>query len=246
MAQKQHSVRLFIDADLTKDGGVVLDKSQTHYVGTVMRQEAGDSIILFNGRDGEWLGHIQEVKKSHALVHSTEQLRPQTSGPDIQLLFAPVKKTQNAMIVQKATELGVSQIIPVQTLRTNSDKIRKDKMLLQVIEAAEQSERLSIPEITDPLKLNAALDQLEEDRILIFCHERLAEGAALVVLEKLTEHKKFAVLIGPEGGFSDDERTKILSCDQAHAISLGPRILRAETAVISALSLLQSVCGDWK
>jgi len=246
MAQKQHSVRLFIDADLTKDGGVVLDKPQAHYVGTVMRQGVDDSLILFNGRDGEWIGQIQEIKKNLALVHLKEQTRPQTAGPDIQLLFAPVKKTQNAMIVQKATELGVSQITPVQTLRTNSDKIRRDKMRLQVIEAAEQSERISIPDIADPQKLNVALDLLEEDRMLIFCHERLAEGGAISILSKLAEYQKFAVLIGPEGGFSDEERTKILSCDQAHAICLGPRILRAETAVISALSLLQAVCGDWR
>lgn len=245
MAQKQHSVRLFMDADLIKDGGVVLDKAQAHYVGTVMRKGVDDEIILFNGRDGEWIGQIQEMKKSLALVHLTEQLRPQTIEPDIQLLFAPVKKTQNAMIVQKATELGVSRITPIQTLRTNSDKLRRDKMRLQVIEAAEQSERLTIPEIDEPQKLNVALDQLEEGRILVFCHERMVEGGALSVLTKLTEYKKFAVLVGPEGGFSDEERIKILSCDQAHAISLGPRILRAETAVISALSLLQSVCGDW-
>ncbi|MBL4740798.1 MAG: 16S rRNA (uracil(1498)-N(3))-methyltransferase [Sneathiella sp.] len=245
MAQKQHSVRLFIDADLTKDGGVVLDKPQVHYVGTVMRQGVGDSLLLFNGRDGEWIGQIQEIKKNLALVHLTEQTRTQTAGPDIQLLFAPIKKTQNAIIIQKATELGVSQITPVQTLRTNSDKIRKDRMQLQVIEAAEQSERLSIPEISNPVKLNTALGQLDKDRILIFCHERLAEGKALSVLQNLTGHKKFAVLIGPEGGFSDEERIKILSCDQAHAISLGPRVLRAETAVISALSLLQAACGDW-
>ncbi len=246
MSQKQHSVRLYLDVDLSKDTGVVLDKSQAHYVGTVMRHQTGDTIVLFNGRDGEWLGEIQEIKKNHALVHPTKQLRMQDEGPDIQLLFAPVKKIQNAIIVQKATELGVNEIIPVQTIRTNADRLRTDKAQLQVIEAAEQCERLTIPVIQEPMKLDKALDALDADRSLIFCHERFDGKDAVTLLNSVRGAKKIAILVGPEGGFTDEERKRIMSCDQAHTLSLGPRILRAETAVIAAISLVQAICGDWQ
>lgn len=245
MTQKQYSVRLYLDADLAKDSGAVLDRAQAHYVGTVMRRQVGDEIVLFNGRDGEWLGSLQEVKKGHALVHLVEQLRPQTEGPDIQLWFSPVKKIQNALIVQKATELGVREIIPVQTIRTNADRLRHDKAHLQAIEAAEQSERITVPVIHDTQKLDQVLKNVEPDRQLIFCHERYDDKSALSVLESLKDGNKWAILVGPEGGFTDDEREKIRSCDQTHTISLGPRILRAETAVISAITLLQATCGDW-
>ena len=137
MAQKEFSVRLYIEVALAAGQGVVLEKSQAHYIGTVMRRSVGDEILLFNGRDGEWQAVIQEIRKSHVLVHPVSCRRPQTDVPDIQLMFAPVKKIQTALIIQKATELGVSDLRPVQTLRTNADRLREDKMLLQATEAAE-------------------------------------------------------------------------------------------------------------
>jgi len=246
MAQKQYSVRIYIDADLSQDKGVVLDKTQAHYVVTVMRRKIGDEIVLFNGRDGEWVGKVQEVRKSHALINLISCLREQAAEPDIHLVFSPVKKIQNALIVQKATELGVSELIPVQTLRTNSDRPREDKMVLQAIEAAEQSERLTIPVIQQTQKLEKYLAKMEPDRALIFCHERHDSKDPISVLSGLTISNKFAVLVGPEGGFSDAERKMIMSCDNSHTLGLGPRILRAETAVVSALSLLQAVRGDWQ
>ncbi|GLQ05664.1 16S rRNA (uracil(1498)-N(3))-methyltransferase [Sneathiella chinensis] len=245
MSQKQFSVRLFVDQDLKKDLGVALDKPQAHYVATVMRHQAGDRVVLFNGRDGEWLGEIQEARKQTVLIHVQEQLRPQPEAMDLQLWFAPVKKIQNGLIVQKATELGVSALVPVQTQRTNADRLRTDKAYLQAIEAAEQSERLTVPEVREPVRLDTMLKALEPDRQLLFCHERLDGASALEVLQRQGRAQKWAVLVGPEGGFTDEERELIQSCEQAHAISLGPRILRAETAVIASLSLLQAVCGDW-
>jgi len=246
MAQKQHSVRIYIDADLSMDNGVVLDKAQAHYVGTVMRRKIDDEIVMFNGRDGEWLGKVQEVRKNHALVSLVECLREQTNEPDIHLAFSPVKKIQNALIIQKATELGVSELVPVQTLRTNSDRPREDKMLMQAIEAAEQSERLTVPIVQPPQKLEKYLARMEPDRALIFCHERHDTQDPIAVLSALPDTTKYTVLVGPEGGFSDAERKMIMSCDNSHTLGLGSRILRAETAVVSALSLLQAVRGDWQ
>lgn len=246
MAQKEFSVRLYVEADLVADQGVVLDRAQAHYVGAVMRRQVGEEVLLFNGRDGEWRAQIQEIKKNHALLNPTEQRKAQTADLDIQLWFAPVKKIQTALIVQKATELGASALIPVQTVRTNADRLREEKMQLQAIEAAEQCERLTIPEIRPLQKLDQVLKAIEADRTLIFCHERSDAENPIAVLSALKGNQKFAVLIGPEGGFTDEERLKIASCDGAHILGMGPRILRAETAAVSALTLLQAVCGDWQ
>jgi len=245
MAQKQYSVRLYVASDLGQDLGVVLDKAQSHYVATVMRREVGDNVALFNGRDGEWIGVLQEVHKNHCLIHVTDQQRKQTPEPDIYMLFAPVKKVQTNMIVQKATELGAAEIIPVQTARTHGDRIRTDKLNLQALEAAEQCQRLNVPPVREIQKLDVALAALEPDRILIFCNENLTGDHSLEVLQSLKGGKKWAVLTGPEGGFTDEECALVEARANTHTISLGPRLLRAETAVIASLTLLQAVCGDW-
>lgn len=246
MFPKPYSLRLFVPSDLGQDLGVVLDKAQSHYVANVMRKAAGDRIALFNGRHGEWLGLLQEVHKNHCLVHVTEQLRPQLAEPDITLLFAPVKKVQTALIIQKATELGVAALQPVLTARTNAERVRPDKMRLQALEAAEQCERLNLPEVGEPISLEMALARLEPERVLLFCNERLTGNSAGEVIPALADAGKWAVLTGPEGGFTDEEIALISARENTHAISLGPRILRAETAVIAALSLLQAFHGDWK
>ncbi len=245
MAQKQYSVRLFVASDLAKDLGVVIDKAQSHYVATVMRRREGDRIALFNGRDGEWIGTLQDAHKNHCLIHITEQLRPQQAEPDIYMLFAPVKKAQTNFIVQKATELGAQEIWPVQTIRTNSERLRTDKLGLQALEAAEQCQRLNVPAIQKARKLQSALEELEPDRTLIFCDENLEGRDAIGALTDLRESTKWAVLTGPEGGFTDEEGDLIRNRPNTHAISLGPRLLRAETAVVASLTLLQAVCGDW-
>jgi 16S rRNA (uracil1498-N3)-methyltransferase len=246
MKTKQYSVRLFVTSDLAQDLGVVLDKPQSHYVATVMRRTVGEKVVLFNGRQGEWLGVLQEVHKNHCLVHVKECLRPQKDEPDIHLLFAPVKKIQTSMIVQKATELGVAEIQPVLTQRTNAERIRTEKLALQVLEAAEQCERLNLPLVHDATKLETALDDMDTDRILIFCDERRTGNMALDILSSLEENRKWALITGPEGGFTELEREFISSRENTFAVSLGSRILRAETAVIAGLSLMQASCGDWK
>ncbi|USG62157.1 16S rRNA (uracil(1498)-N(3))-methyltransferase [Sneathiella marina] len=245
MKTKQYSVRLFVTSNLGQDLGVVLDKPQSHYIATVMRRAAGERIALFNGRDGEWLGVLQEVHKNHCLVHVTEQLRSQEEEPDIHLLFAPVKKIQTNMIVQKATELGVAEIHPVLTRRTNSERLKKDKLELQALEAAEQCERLNLPIIHDAVKLDDAIKLLAPDRLLIFCDERRSGNAALDILPQFKDYRKWSMITGPEGGFTEEESKFISARENTVAISLGRRILRAETAVIAGLSLLQATCGDW-
>lgn len=245
MFPKPYSLRLFVPSDLGNDLGVVLDKNQSHYVANVMRKAAGERIALFNGRDGEWLGLLQEAHKNHCLVHVTEQLRPQLAEPDITLLFAPVKKIQTALIVQKATELGVAMLQPVQTARTNAERLREDKMELQALEAAEQCERLNVPAVGELVPLRQALDALAPDRVLLFCNERLTGNSAGEIIPALASAEKWAIVTGPEGGFTDEEISMIAGRANTHAMSLGPRILRAETAVIGALSLLQAFHGDW-
>ncbi|MEX1034487.1 MAG: 16S rRNA (uracil(1498)-N(3))-methyltransferase [Sneathiella sp.] len=245
MIPKQYSFRLFVPSELGKDLGVVLDKNQSHYVATVMRKEEGDKVGLFNGRDGEWLGRLQEVHKNHCLIHVTEQLRPQIAELDIELLFAPVKKIQTALIVQKATELGVASLQPVQTVRTNAERLRADKMALQALEAAEQCERLNVPVVHGLIKLEQALYALEPERTLIFCNERLTGENAVTTLSRLEKSEKWAIVTGPEGGFSDEEIDLISARPNTYPVSLGPRILRAETAVVAGLSLLQAFHGDW-
>ncbi len=173
-------------------------------------------------------------------------MRPFAEGADIWLLFSPVKKTQNNLIVQKATELGVREIHPVLTTRTNADRLRTDKMQAHIIEAVEQCERVDLPKLHDPEKLDRVLARIEPDRQLLFCHERDGENKILDVLQQLGNTKKWAVLIGPEGGLSSTDIEHLMKISNVKSISLGSRILRAETAVIAALSVIQAVAGDWK
>lgn len=244
--ERQTALRLFVENDLAADVGVALDKPQAHYIVNVMRRSAGEELLLVNGRDGEWRGIIQEARKSSCLVHVREQTRPFETGADLWLLFSPVKKTQNNLIVQKATELGVREIFPVLTGRTNADRLRADKMQAHIIEAMEQCERLDLPLLHDPVKLETALSLLEPDRQLLFCHERAGVDPILEAVTKLAGNEKWAILIGPEGGFTEDEAKRLLSFSNAKSVHLGGRILRAETAIIAALSVVQAAAGDWK
>ena len=246
MLKKQNTPRLYVEGDLSKDQGVPLGKEQSHYVVTVMRRAEGDELILFNGRDGEWRGVVQHARKNQCLIHIVEQLREQTSSPDLEIAFAPLKKIQNGIVVQKMTELGVSALRPVQTVRTNADRLREDKMELQVIEAAEQCERLDIPAVHGTVKLSALLKSVaDEGRTLVYCAERSDNINPVVLLKTVAETDKITVLVGPEGGFTDEELEKLQAVDNAYALKMGPRILRAETASIAAITLVQSVLGDW-
>ena len=235
MRQHYTLARLYVPAELSVGAQIDLPQNQAHFLGTVMRKRVGDKLRV-------WLAEISVLSKRKAQIVTTEQLRPAKPAPDIWLLFAPVKKARNSFIVEKATELGVSLLQPVITARTTSS-IKSDKMSAQIIEAAEQTERLDLPEICAALKLEQALENWDEARTLIFADEA---GDALPAAQTLTNIKPpCAVLIGPEGGFTDKEREFLRAKPCVAPISLGPRILRADTAALSVLAIWQAVSGDW-
>ena len=238
--------RLYIDADLTADAALPLDLKQTHYLRNVLRLEAGASLLLFNGRDGEWLAALEQLNKKQAIVRLLEQTRPQDPQNDIWLLVAPVKKDRLDYLAQKATEMGVGRLQPVITQRTQGSKggIKHDKLVANSIEAAEQCNIMCLPEIAETQKLQTVLADFPSDRQIIFCDEEAdvsTGGTALAALRGA----KLALLIGPEGGFDDSERALLLARDNVTRVSLGPRILRTDTAVVAALALVQSQVGDW-
>jgi len=238
--------RLYVPDDLMVGASIELSQSQAHYLGAVMRLKSGAQIRVFNGESCEYLAEITEIAKRRATITIVEQLRPAKSAPDIWLLFAPIKKHRNSFIIEKATELGAALIQPVITARTIS-KIRPktgmDKMEAQIIEAAEQTERLDLPQLGEPLKLDALLKDWDEARTLIFADEA---GDALPAATALAKIKApAAILIGPEGGFTPEERETLRAKPYCAPINLGPRILRADTAAAATLALWQAVSGDW-
>ena len=235
--------RLYVPQKLQTAGALSLSQTQAHFLGTVMRKKIGDHVRVFNGEDGEWLAEIKCLSKRKAEISITKLLRPAYSPPDVWLLFAPVKKSRTGFIVEKATELGVTRIQPVLTARTTST-LKTKKMGAQIVEAAEQTERLDLPKICEPVKLQALLEGWDEGRTLIFADEAGEGISAAKALAKI--QAPCAFLVGPEGGFTDDEREFLRSKSYVKAISLGPRILRADTAAVSVLSIWQAVSGDWQ
>lgn len=235
-------VRLCVDHDLAPGNSIALEKDQAHYLFNVMRLGAGARILLFNSRHGEWLAEVVEAGKRRGILQVVEQTRPLQMPPDLWLLFAPIKKTRTDFIVEKVTELGARRILPVGTEFTNSERIRRDKLQAHAREAAEQCGGTYVPEVAELAKLGAVLERWPADRNVLFCDETLVGPAA--TLDAL-QPGKWAILIGPEGGFSAAERTRLTQMPQTTAISLGPRILRADTAAVAALTLWQSALGDW-
>lgn len=250
--------RLFVTADLQPHADVRLDEEASKYLLRVMRLSPGDAIRVFNGRQGEWLCHLSPPEGKVAIIRPIEQSRAQAAAdtPPLTLLFAPVKKSETDFIVEKATELGVAQIQPVVTRFTQTRTVRLDRFNKIALEAAEQTERLDLPDICDLVSLEEALGTLPEGTALIFCDEAGDDDdkpwggdtgrarAAVGILSGLNG-RPAAILIGPEGGFSPEERQYLRNREDTYPISLGPRILRAETAVVSALTLWQAICGDW-
>jgi 16S rRNA (uracil1498-N3)-methyltransferase len=236
-------IRLFVTQDLAAGGAIIVAPEQAHYLTHVMRLTAGDELLLFNGRDGEWRAGVSQVARRTVALTVMAQVRPQALGPDLDLVVALVKRARLETIVEKAAELGVRRVRLAITERTNSERTRVDRLAAIAIEAAEQTGRLDAPAIEPPQKLSALLADWPVDRPLMFCDEA---GEAPPVLAALAGRAAgpWGVLIGPEGGFSANERAAIRARPAAVAVSLGPRILRADTAAISALTLWQAALGD--
>ncbi len=240
-------IRLFVEHPLGEKQTVALSREQAHYLFGVMRLGVGAEVALFNGQDGEWTAEVVEAGKRGGVLACSVQAAPQRMPPDLWLLFAPIKKARTDFIVEKAAELGAARICPVQTEFTNSERIRQDRLQAHAVEAAEQCGGIYVPAVDDLQKLDRVLADWPENRTLIFCDETLSEGGASHPLELLAGAKggAAAILIGPEGGFSEGERARLRAMPQALPIPLGPRILRADTAAVAALTLFQATRGDW-
>ena len=239
---------MFVTDDLAAGASLRPSREQQHYLLNVMRCRNGEAVLLFNGRDGEWRAELEREGKRDCQLLVRQVTRQQTSSPDLWLLFAPVKKARLDFIAQKASEMGCSRIWPVRTDHCQVSRVNDDRMLANAIEAAEQTERLDIAEITPFTDLAAALDSCETERRIIFCDEASAGDGdmnAIRVLADAAPIARAAIVIGPEGGFSEAERAMISGRQNSLKLSLGPRILRADTAAIAALACFQSVCGDW-
>jgi len=235
-------IRLFVDHPLGEGQTVPLDRDQAHYLFGVMRRSAGDAVLLFNGRDGEWLATVAEAGKRAGSLLCVSQSGPQRMPPDVWLLFSPIKKARTDFIVEKAAEMGAARILPIQAGFTNSERIRQDRLQAHAVEAAEQCGGTYVPEVCNLQKLDRLLSDWPDDRQLMFCDEALAGEATSL---SGAPGGKWAILIGPEGGFSPSERDRLRALPFAHPVSLGPRILRADTAAVAAMTLWQMALGDW-
>ena len=234
--------RLYVDQPLAEGNRVSLTREQAHYLFGVMRLSAGRAVSLFNGIDGEWRGDIIEAGKRGGTLECTAQTKPLQMPPDLWLCFAPIKKTRTDFIVEKATEMGAAKICPIQTDFTNSERIKQERLQAHAVEAAEQCGGTYVPEVTALQKLSVFLDHWPEERSLMFCDEtQLGAASSLASAAR----GAWAILIGPEGGFSPAERARLHNHPTAHVVSLGPRILRADTAAVAALTLWQCALGDW-
>jgi 16S rRNA (uracil1498-N3)-methyltransferase len=237
--------RLFVDAVLAGGATVACTPAQANYLRNVLRLGAGDAILVFNGRDGEWRAALAEAGKRGVALVVGGQVRAQEGGPDLHYLFAPLKRARLDYMVEKATEMGVARLRPVLTRRTAVDRVNPERMRANAIEAAEQCGILRLPEVRTPEKLERVIAEWDASRPLVFCDEDGAEHCPFTALAMI-EPGPIAVLVGPEGGFDPAERELLSSQPFVTRISLGPRILRADTAAVAALALVNAVLGDWR
>lgn len=233
--------RLYVTTPLGAGTHVELDAGQANYLGNVMRLKPGDQLLLFDGTSGEWLAEVAEAGRKRMALAVVEPTSPQESVPDLWLAFAPVKKGRVDWLVEKAVELGVARLLPVVTQRTIVDKLNLERMRAHIVEAAEQCGRTALADIEEPVKLDRFLKVREPGRTLYFADESGGEPTA----SSFTPGRAL-ILTGPEGGFTPEEAAAIRAAPNAHAISLGPRILRAETAALAAVAAWMASVGDWR
>ena len=237
-------VRLYVEHPLGAGQSVPLDRDQAHYLFGVMRLGQGAVVALFNGRDGEWQAEVAEAGKRGGALTCRAQSKSLQLPPDLWLMFAPIKKARTDFIVEKAAEMGAARIMPVVTDYTNSERIRQDRLQAHAVDAAEQCGGTYVPDVAELQKLSRLLDHWPADRQLMFCDEAEV-GNALELAAGDHKNAPWAIVIGPEGGFSDGERKRLSAMAQSHVVSLGPRILRADTAAVAAMTLWQTSLGDW-
>ncbi|MCA3451255.1 MAG: 16S rRNA (uracil(1498)-N(3))-methyltransferase [Rhodobacter sp.] len=236
-------IRLYVEQPLAPGQAVALSRDQAHYLFTVMRLGAGAQVRLFNGQDGEWRAGVTVAGRQGGMLTCGAQTRAVQAPPDLWLLFAPLKKVRTDFIVEKAVEMGVARVVPVQTAHTNADRIRQDRLQAHAVEAAEQCGATFVPEVAELVALDRLLADWPSERRILWADESLV--GARVALLAAGPPGPWAILIGPEGGFSDRERAALRAMPQVVPVGLGPRILRADTAAVAALTLWQSVLGDW-
>ncbi|MEX3007098.1 16S rRNA (uracil(1498)-N(3))-methyltransferase [Hoeflea sp. TYP-13] len=236
--------RLYVEADLESSGTVPTDKEQFNYLAHVLRMSQDSEVLLFNGRDGEWSAKLHFESKKRLILQINELVRPQPEPSDLHYLFAPLKQARLDYTVQKAVEMGAGVIQPVLTHHTQASRFPAHRLQRNAVEAAEQCGILSIPDCREPVKLAKLLEGWDPARRIIYCDESARTHNPLAILQSVSE-RELAVFIGPEGGFSDEERELLQSCAFVTAIPLGPRILRADTAAVAAMAVIQSTIGDW-
>ena len=238
-------IRLFVETPLADGGEVATAPEQAHYLAHVMRARIGEAILLFNGRDGEWRARVADIGRRTVRLEIQAQVRPQILGPDLDLIVAVVKRPRLETIAEKAAELGARRLLPVTTERTNAGHANQARLTAIAVEAAEQTGRLDVPEILPEAALAEVLEGWPSDRRLMFCDEAGEAAPAIDALEGEADGS-WAILIGPEGGFSPKERAAARATPGALPVNLGPRILRADTAAIAALTIWQATLGDWR
>lgn len=245
MAEVDGKIRLFVDVPLGPGTSVVLEQTQAHYLFAVMRLGTGGRLAIFNGRDGEWIAEVTAAGKRSGTLAVVAEGQPQRVPPDLWLVFAPIKKARTDFIVEKAAELGAARIQPVFTRFTNSERLRPDRLRAHAVEAAEQCGETYVADVAEPVKLAALLDGWDPARRIMFCDESREARSAADALAG-AEPGPWAILIGPEGGFAPDETDRLRAMGEVVSVTLGPRILRADTAVCAALTVWQAILGDWR
>ena len=243
--------RLYLDRPLAAGASIALDAAQANYLGTVLRMKTGDSVLVFNGRDGEWRGTLTGAGKRRLTLTVADRTRVQTGALDLHYLFAPLKHARLDYVAQKAVEMGASRLQPVITRHAQVARVNLERMRANAIEAAEQCGILTLPDIGTPLTFERMLAERDPARLLVFCDEDAEVKDPIAALaaardDGRAEARPLAVLVGPEGGFAEEERAALLALPNAVRLALGPRVLRADTAAVAALALVGAVLGDWR